>query len=128
MSELGDVVKALHAQVEDLKGHLEAVGQLKDRALDAFPIVEENINILTTKFTAAVEQASSNIEDASKSQTEVIRLTLDETHRAVRESLEQTSQAIDKEIKAIDEQMQQEISRTIEAMGRNLAPAIRAAS
>lgn len=57
-----DVLTALLDTTKDLQQHLEAVAELKDRAVAAFPIIDENLKTLTNKFALMVEKT---LEDGS---------------------------------------------------------------
>lgn len=54
---LENVLNAINAQVEDLDDHLQAFAGLRDRAMEAFPVIEANLKRVTTQFTASVEEA-----------------------------------------------------------------------
>lgn len=54
---LENVLNAINAQVEDLDDHLQAFAGLRDRAMEAFPVIEANLKKVTTQLTTSVEEA-----------------------------------------------------------------------
>ncbi|MBC6407022.1 MAG: MotA/TolQ/ExbB proton channel family protein, partial [Rhodobacteraceae bacterium] len=55
---LEPVLKGLNGQVEVMEAHMKALAALRDKAVEAFPVIETNIEKLTTTFAARVEEAT----------------------------------------------------------------------
>ncbi len=55
LQPLRQLLTDLSASLTNLEAHLEAVAALKEKALSAFPHIEENIETLTTNLKASVE-------------------------------------------------------------------------
>lgn len=61
---LGDVLEAMDTQTEVLEAKLEALAALRDRAVEAFPVIEENLDKLTTRMKEAVDGVVTRSEEA----------------------------------------------------------------
>ena len=106
MRSLHDLITNLHGLVSSMDKHLDALAALRDKAVEAFPVIEDNLR----KFTETLNAHGQAIETIQR-----------ETQRMIRDSLQKTAEAIEKEIQALDDQMQREVTRVIETMGRGLA-------
>ena len=113
MSRFTATVESLHkslnvlgAATDNLKAHLEAVASLKDRALEAFPTIEKNIELLTESLTATIDTHTETINNSAK-----------DMQRQHQEQLSHVQQLIDQQFQAFDQQLQQELMRTLETMG-----------
>ena len=58
----------------DLNSHLEGVSGLKDKALEAFPTIEENLKLLTEELTKSVRDAMTQSTDALQQQRDANNL------------------------------------------------------
>lgn len=67
LKPLEKILPALQGTITNLEGHLEAVANLKDQAMEAFPVIEENLQKVTDGFgkavSAVVENMESSVED-----------------------------------------------------------------
>jgi uncharacterized protein YukE len=54
---LEPILTGINAQTMLLGGHLEAVAALRDKAVEAFPVIEANLQKVTTQFAQSVEEA-----------------------------------------------------------------------
>jgi methyl-accepting chemotaxis protein len=59
--QLHGILTSLDRQLKDLTNHLQAFDELSANAKTAFPIIENNINKLTTGFKNSTEQSLSDI-------------------------------------------------------------------
>jgi len=57
LHKLEPVLVGMHAQAEALNSQLEAIGELREKAIEAFPTIESNLEILTSKLTENVNRA-----------------------------------------------------------------------
>lgn len=57
LKPLPKVMASLNAQVTLLEKHLEALSDLREKAIEAFPVVENNLELITTKLGQHVELA-----------------------------------------------------------------------
>ncbi len=55
MGGLESLMVGLQQQTTNLEAHLEAIAGLRDKAVEAFPVIEENLNKLTNELTSQVE-------------------------------------------------------------------------
>lgn len=54
---LSPVLQGINTQTEALGAHLETLAALRDKAIEAFPVIEENFEKITKQFTESVEGA-----------------------------------------------------------------------
>jgi len=73
MDELSKVVKLADNQIEELQAHLEAIADLRDKAVTAFPIIEDNIVKLTTDFSSAVKDNTALVSEMMDEQSSAIQ-------------------------------------------------------
>jgi len=126
---------------EDLSTHLEAVGALKERALEAFPIIEKNISSLTDEFSTSVRKGIEESENALREQRNAfssmtegfgalqissedaqstfktaIDTTLREIHNQLVNTLDGHSKAIDMSAEAMQQQLLESWQKTQDAI------------
>lgn len=68
MAALTPPLTTLNEQSKTLASHLEAVGGIRDKAIEAFPVIESNIKKMTDDFTKHVEQGVNATNDALQKQ------------------------------------------------------------
>lgn len=76
LSPLRPVLEGLEGQLATLEGHLEALAGLRDSAIEAFPLIEANLQTVTTQFSeSATENVTAMREsiDAGKASYELLR-------------------------------------------------------
>lgn len=76
LSPLEPVLAGLEGQLASLDSHLEALAGLRDRAVEAFPVIEENLQSVTSQFSiSATENVTAMREsiEESKAAYEVLR-------------------------------------------------------
>ncbi len=61
MEALESLMVGLQQQTTNLEAHLEAIAGLRDKAVEAFPVIEENLNKLTNELTSQVETLVSEV-------------------------------------------------------------------
>lgn len=134
LDRLGKALDALDAANDALRAHLDAVSGLKDRALEAFPTIEQNLKTLTAEFGAAVHEATAESTQALHDQREAqqdLQKGLDDLQQQfaaaqdrIATQLEQTamraSERLVDNFGKFDEEMQKELTRCIETLGRSL--------
>ena len=98
------------AATSALGTHLEAVAGLRDRALEAFPTIQTNIDLLTQNLTNTIETHTQTINNSANA--------MQAQHQA---QLKNTEEMIGRQFGAFDQQMQQELTRVLETMGQQLA-------
>lgn len=143
MEELRKSIQLADNQIEVLKSHLDAVADLKEKAVQAFPIIEDNIEKLTTKIASRISESTNIISDTMvemqssmdnsissytkemessvRNQSDTIQEISVGFKSTLEKSLVDTNELIQKSFAKFDDDMQSEIGRTIETMGSHLA-------
>ncbi len=103
---LKDIMTTVQGQIDNLNNQLDAFAQMKDKAVDAMPTIEKNLNEMTESLSNSV----SSIENMST-----------EIRDSVKQSIKETNDMLINQIKGLDEQMQKEVTKIVEIMGSNLA-------
>ncbi|KJS34414.1 MAG: hypothetical protein VR70_17760 [Rhodospirillaceae bacterium BRH_c57] len=79
MSALGDMMEAALQQLDDLESHLEAFATLREKAVDAFPVIEQNLDRITT----GMKTQADSMEQAVTAQTQAQKRIAEELRDAV---------------------------------------------
>ena len=95
---------------EELKAHLEAVANLKDRSLDAFPTIERNIVLLTETLNNTIDAHTQTINRSAEA--------MQQQHQ---DQLRNVQKLIEQEIQTLDRGMEQSLTNALETMTRQLA-------
>ena len=103
---LKDIMTTVQGQIDNLNNQLDAFAQMKEKAVDAMPTIEKNLNEMTESLSNSV----SSIENMST-----------EIRDSVKQSIKETNDMLINQIKGLDEQMQKEVTKIVEIMGSNLA-------
>ncbi len=112
LTPLSELLAGLQASIIDLEAHLEAVAGLKDRAMEAFPVVEKNVQTLTTEFAAAVSSSVDTMKSAVDKQQQAFG-DLREGYTELRDAARQSQDAFTTSL-----------DRALEAMQKNLTTAL----
>jgi chromosome segregation ATPase len=64
IAKLEPALAGISAETDALQAHLEAIAELKDKAIDAFPVIDKNLEKITTDLSASVENAVSKSQAA----------------------------------------------------------------
>ena len=95
MQTLKEVVQTIDHQISTLNAHLDAVAGLREKALEAFPVIEQNIEELTTNFSEKVREKSTLIENTMTEQRDIIRGIIDQNTRTLNEATQQHRETTD---------------------------------
>ena len=109
--ELKDILPVLFIQTDDLNKHLEAFAGLKDKAGEAFPIIEENLKKLTKTFAISVEEAVHRNDSMAKA----LKRNTDEMLEQNRKSTDHQIQQMEKNQKAFNS----EFTKTLQNVNAN---------
>lgn len=115
-SELGVILQKLDAQLGDLNFHLKSLSQVADTAKEAFPIIEGNLEKLTSGFKKSTEQSLSDINGTVESVGEDLKETvsrLRDTTGKLRDSMEGQRETL--------ETTSNEFKSTVDATLKNLS-------
>ena len=140
------IIQGISDAITDLNDHLDAVGGLKDRALDAFPTIEKNLERLTTDLTSTVEgtvaktseafeiqraanqtlhEGFENLLNGTKEIHSRFEQVINDSFKSIRSSLEgaldSTKEGITDRFDEFDKNMQSELNECIGLLGKNLA-------
>ena len=104
IAPLSTVLNDLRAITTNLEGQLQAISDLRDKAVEAFPIIESNVKALTDEFGKAVSDAVAEINSGMRAQEK----SLADLHRGYGEletsaarAQQQFSQAMDDTLKGM---------------------------
>lgn len=127
-NELETVITAYHQEIEVLEQHLEAFGELGQTAKEAFPLIEKNIEGITTTYKEHVEHATKQMKESADAQQravskllETLRTHQKETNSTVEQMVEQTSENIANQIEALDEELGEELNKALKSLGNQVA-------
>jgi len=101
-----DIMNTVQGQIDNLNNQLDAFAQMKDKAVDAMPTIEKNLNKMTESLSSSV----SSMENMSN-----------EIKDSVKQSIKETNDMLINQIKGLDEQMQKEVTKIVEIMGSSLS-------
>lgn len=124
LSALELILEKSGEESEKLMSLLESTASLRDKALQAFPIIEENLEKLTSNLTQILDEITLEF----KSGIEIQNQSLDALRRSQERILEEsekvsqnTVENLNKNFQNFDTQMEREINKCIELMGKNMA-------
>ena len=104
---LGQVLDTLQAQTEHLTSHLEGLAELREKAVTAFPVIESNLETMTTGFTSSVDDAVKRLSlSANENQQALdeIRNNYKEMLKGTLEAREAFSVSLNKTMDGLNEQ------------------------
>ena len=127
---LEPALAGINAQTEVMGEHLEAIASLRDKAIEAFPVIEANLDKMTTHFASSVDDAVAKsrqaLVDAEKAQGE-LRNGYDAFLKDATQARERFSAELTNAMKQMSEQSATEFARhgdLIEASAKEAEKAI----
>lgn len=108
------VLKGIGDATVDLNNHLEGVSGLKDKALEAFPTIDENLKQLTEELTTSVRDAVTQSTDAIKQQREANDL-LHKGFNVLLENSRESQNLFENVINNSMQSMESSLNKTMEA-------------
>jgi len=121
LDNLRTIILTMQRVFEDLNGHLEAFRTLREKAQEAFPLIEQRILEMTDGFSTAVTKSVSTIEQAVTKNSEDLSRMATTLHDAFEAAIQESNEHFSQQIEALDKAMQEEVKRVVEVMGSNLA-------
>lgn len=127
---LEPVLSEINSETEVLNAHLDAIAALKEKAIEAFPVVEANLEKITSKLTASVETAVKKSEKAITDTQQVydqLRVGYEKFLSDADASRERFSEELTNALKQMSEQSSREFARhgeLIEAAAKEAQKAI----
>lgn len=116
---LEPTLKGMLNQTRALDAHLDALARLRDQAIEAFPVIEGNLNRITGEMSRTVEDALARSRSAlDQSQREHDRLI--DGYEALRENAEAAQARFSEELSAAHTRTQAEIRQRFEEFDRQM--------
>jgi len=113
---LGSTLHKIESALSQLTDELNAYADMKDKAVSAFPIINENIDNLTKNLTNYVERTvEKNDQSIEKQQNSLNKLT-----DSLEKGINETKQILHKEVEDLDKSLNKELGRALEMMSVNL--------
>ena len=124
-------LQSLRDILKGLDEHLETVAELKDKAVKAFPVIDDNLAKLTNRFGESVQQAIQRSDKALQLQQDAhtklhhgfdqLLENAQQTQKQFRDTLKETLSRIEKELEELNPRMERTLHQSIETMGGHLA-------
>ncbi len=120
LERLEKIVQGIGAATIELNGHLSAVSGLKEQALQAFPIIEQNLKQLTDDFSESVREIITQSSDALQRQrdaNEQLRRGCDDLLNSSREAQNRFEHAVNGTLQSMQTSLNtamEQHARTIE--------------
>ena len=130
-----ETLQNLRGLLKGLDEHLTSVAGLRDKAVEAFPVIDANLTKLTTELTEAVGQAIQRSENALQQQQNAhdklhqgfddllknAQRSRDNCDKALNDALSKTSTGMERQFEKLNREMGQTLHQSIEEMGGHLA-------
>lgn len=117
ISSLSPAMQTLLKETTRLEAQLQAVAELRTSAIEAFPIIEENLN----RIGATIQDLSRETNNNFSTQTERMEQNLNSIGTSLQEMSRQTNDNFDAQTKRIEEELQKELQEALNMLGSNLA-------
>ena len=135
LTKMEQANSVLNSQLEKIEESLGGFAEMRDKAINAFPEIEKNIEDITTNLSATLEhqtdivkEIATNCESLISLQKESItdqrivqREMLEGLQTSFNETISNTTSRMNEAIVQLDEAMQSEIESVIRAMAENLS-------
>ena len=133
--QIPETLQNLRDLLKGLDEHLTSVAGLRDKAVEAFPVIDANLTKLTTELTEAVGQAIQRSENALQHQQDAhdklhqgfddllknAQRSQDNFDKALSDVLSKTSTGMERQLEKLNREMGQTLHQSIEEMGGHLA-------
>lgn len=117
--KLNEILKATEEEVYTLEEWLKVFGEVAEKATDAFPIIEQNLQNLTSEFSSHVKSAIESSQMSSKAlvetlekQAEVLDRTITNTRTNIEDGIKKSNENLITVINTQRERMQDVIKDT----------------
>ncbi len=101
---LGEVLKGLINQTQVLDAHLQAIAGLRDKAIEAFPVIETNLQSITTDMKDSVQDVLNQSREAM-SESEKLHAVLRQDQRKLIEEVGTSRERFHTELASTLEEM-----------------------
>lgn len=110
IGRLEPVLAGIDTRTSALEAHLEGLAELRDKAIEAFPVIEQNLETITGRLTDSVEAAVAHsretLEEGAKA-----RADMAQAHEAMLKHAEEARERVSTELARTFEQMAEQASR-----------------
>ena len=113
---LSSTLNNIETALSQLTDELSAYADMKDKAVSAFPIINENLDNLTNKLTDYVDRTVKNNDLSIEKQQNSLNTLTDSLEKGINE----TKQMLHKEVQDLDKSLNDELSRALKMMSDNL--------
>lgn len=130
----GQIPETLQSLRDILKGldeHLTTVAELRDKAIEAFPVIDDNLTKLTNGLEASVQQVIQRSDNALQHQQEAhdrlhqgfdqLLKNAQQSQQRFEDTLKETLSKIENELEELNPRMERTLHQSIETMGGHLA-------
>ena len=100
-----------------LNNQLEAFSDLRERAQEAFPLIQNRLDEFTNAFSASVEAAINASNESMASQ----RVTLENQTKALDKALKDSTQHVKQQVEMLDKTLQQQLEKALVSLASQLA-------
>ena len=133
--QIPETLQNLRDILKGLDEHLTTVAGLRDKAVEAFPVIDANLTKLATGLTEAVGQAIRRSENVLQHQQDAhdklhqgfdalvknAQRSQDSFDKALNDVLSKTSTGMERQFEKLNREMGQTLHQSIEEMGGHLA-------
>lgn len=133
--QIPETLQSLRDILQGLDEHLETVAELRDKAVEAFPVIDDNLTKLTNRLGESVQQAIQHSDNALQRQQdahtklhhgfEALLGNAQQSHQrfenALNEVLSKASARIESQFDILNREMDRTLHQSIESMGGHLA-------
>ena len=130
----GQIPETLQSLRDILKGldeHLTTVAGLRDKAIEAFPVIDDNLTKLTNGLEASVRQVIQRSDNALQHQQDAhdrlhqgfdqLLKNAQQSQQRFEDTLKETLSKIENELEELNPRMERTLHQSIETMGGHLA-------
>ena len=129
--QIPETLQSLRNILKGLDEHLTTVAGLRDKAIEAFPVIDDNLTKLTNRLEESVQQAIQRSDDALQHQHEAhdrlhqgfdqLLKNAQRSQQQFEDTLKETLSKIENELEELNPRMERTLHQSIETMGGHLA-------
>lgn len=129
--QIPETLESLRDVLKGLDEHLTTVAGLRDKAIEAFPVIDDNLTKLTNGLEASVRQAIQRADNALQHQQDAhsklhqgfdqLLKNAQQSQQRFEDTLKETLSKIENELEELNPRMERTLHQSIETMGGHLA-------
>ena len=126
-----ETLQSLRNILKGLDEHLTTVAGLRDKAIEAFPVIDDNLTKLTNRLEESVQQAVQRSDNALQRQQDAhtklhqgfgqLLKNAQQAQNRFEDTLKETLSKIEDELEELNPRMERTLHQSIETMGGHLA-------